>query len=168
MSEPICPNSVQVIWSDESQTERFAVQLAQALQKLLPCTGGISISLAGDLGAGKTTLVRYLLRALGISGRIKSPSYAIVESYETDAFPIWHCDFYRMNSAEEWEDAGFRDMFASTGLRLVEWPQQVPEGLVRYDLHLQWTLDATETRHINLQAGSDAGLQLLRNLEHER
>ena len=162
------PAAYQAIWQDESQTESFAAQLAQALQKLLPCTGGISISLQGDLGAGKTTLVRYLLRALGIIGRIKSPSYAIVESYDTAAFPIWHFDFYRLSSAEEWEDAGFRDMFASAGLRLVEWPQQIPAGLVRYDLHLQWTLDAAETRHISLQAGSDAGLQLLRNLEHER
>ena len=161
-------SSYHATWQNETQTAAFATQLAQALQTLLPCSAGISIALEGDLGAGKTTLVRYLLRALGISGRIKSPSYAIVESYDTAAFPIWHFDFYRLGSAEEWEDAGFRDIFASSGLRVVEWPGQVPEGLVRYDLRLQWTLDAAETRHISLQAGSDAGLQLLRNLEHER
>lgn len=155
-------------WHSETDTEHFAAQLAQALQKLLPCTGGISISLQGDLGAGKTTLVRYLLRALGISGRIKSPSYAIVESYETGAFPIWHFDFYRLSSAEEWEDAGFRDIFASAGLRLVEWPGQLPADLVRYDLHIHWALEEENVRHIQLQAGSPAGLQLLRNLEHGR
>lgn len=161
-------SSYHTTWQDEAQTADFAAQLAQALQKLLPCTGGISISLQGDLGAGKTTLVRYLLRALGISGRIKSPSYAIVENYDTAAFPIWHFDFYRLGSAEEWEDAGFRDIFASSGLRLVEWPGQVPAGLVHYDLGMKWALDTTDTRHISLRAGSPTGLQLLRNLEHER
>ncbi len=81
MSEPIdpaanpvtAPATYQTTWHNEADTEHFAAQLAQALQQLLPCTGGISISLQGDLGAGKTTLVRYLLRALGIDGRIKSP-----------------------------------------------------------------------------------------------
>ncbi len=176
MSEPIdpaanpvtAPATYQTTWHNEADTEHFAAQLAQALQQLLPCTGGISISLQGDLGAGKTTLVRYLLRALGIDGRIKSPSYAIVESYEAAAFGIWHFDFYRLGSAEEWEDAGFRDIFSNAGLRLVEWPEQMPAGLVRYDLQMQWVLGTDDLRQISLQAGSPAGLQLLRNSEHER
>lgn len=161
-------NSYHTIWQDETHTADFAQQLAQALQTLLPCAGGISIALEGSLGAGKTTLVRYLLRALGIDGRIKSPSYAIVESYDTVHFPVWHFDFYRMSSAEEWEDAGFREIFASLGLRLVEWPGQLPTALVHYDLRIMWSFEADDVRHIQLQAASPAGLQLLRNLEHER
>lgn len=160
--------SYQAQWQNEEQTAAFAAQLARALQKLLPCAGGISISLDGDLGAGKTTLVRYVLRALGINGRIKSPSYAIVESYEAAAFPIWHFDFYRMSSAEEWEDAGFRDIFTSSGLRLVEWPGQLPATLVHYDLTIRWQLTEHDSRHIQAQAASPVGLQLLQNLEHER
>lgn len=158
----------QTIWPNEAQTEAFAVQLAQALRQLLPRAGGISIALEGDLGAGKTTLVRYVLRALGVAGRIKSPSYAIVESYETAHFPVWHFDFYRLGSAEEWEDAGFRDIFTNTGLRMVEWPGQLPADFLPYDLRLVWHMDASENRQVSLQAGSATGLQLLRNLEHER
>lgn len=161
-------NSYHTIWQDETQTADFAQQLAQTLQTLLPCAGGISIALDGDLGAGKTTFVRYLLRALGVQGRIKSPSYAIVESYETAFFPVWHFDFYRLGSAEEWEDAGFREIFTNSGLRLVEWPRQLPASLVPYDLHMIWRIDAEGLRHMQLQAGSAAGLQLLRNSEHER
>ncbi len=158
----------QTVWTDEAQTEQFAQHLAAALSQLLPCAGGISIALEGDLGAGKTTLVRYVLRALGVEGRIKSPSYAIVESYDMAHFPVWHFDFYRLGSAEEWEDAGFRDTFASTGLRLVEWPGQLPAGLVHYDLRLRLALQGESQRQVGLEAGSSAGLQLLRNLEHAR
>ncbi len=161
-------SSLPLQWADESQTEAFASALAQALAAELPCAGGISIALEGGLGAGKTTFTRYLLRALGITGRIKSPSYAIVESYEAATFPIWHFDFYRMGSAEEWEDAGFRDIFASNGLRLVEWPGQLPANLLHYDLQLQLQIEGEDARRADLQAGSPAGLKLLQNLEHAR
>ena len=152
----------------EAHTAAFADQLARAVAAALPRGNGVSIALDGNLGAGKTTLVRYLLRALGIAGRIKSPSYAIVEPYDTAAFPIWHFDFYRLSAAEEFEDAGFRDIFASHGLRLVEWPQQLPVGVVPYDLRLQLSLGAADARCLQVISGSAAGLQLLRNLEHER
>lgn len=160
-------NSYHTTWQDETQTAAFASKLASALARTLPREGGLSIALEGDLGAGKTTLVRYLLRALGVGGRIKSPSYAIVESYDTSAFPAWHFDFYRMSSAAEWEDAGFREIFTGHGLRLVEWPGQLPAGLVPYDLRMTWTLEADTLRHIQLQATSPAGQQLLQDLEHE-
>jgi tRNA threonylcarbamoyladenosine biosynthesis protein TsaE len=79
--------------------------------------------LYGDLGAGKTTFVRHLLHALGVTGRIKSPTYAVVEPYSVAAGEVWHFDFYRFSDPREWEDAGFRDIFASVGLKLCEWPQ---------------------------------------------
>ncbi len=160
--------------TDESSTQALAVQLAAGLAALLPNAAGISISFSGQLGAGKTTFIRYLLQALGITGRIKSPTYALVESYEAKHFPIWHFDFYRLSEAEEWEDAGFRDIFASQGLRLVEWPEQMPADLVHYDLHLQLTLadtaaadDEPPARLVLLQANSSAGQQLLHNLKHD-
>ena len=160
--------------TDESATQALAVQLAAALAALLPNSAGISISFRGQLGAGKTTFIRYLLQALGITGRIKSPTYALVESYEAANFPIWHFDFYRLSAAEEWEDAGFRDIFASQGLRLVEWPEQLPATLVHYDLHLQLALADTTGRDaepparlLELQANSAVGQQLLHNLKHD-
>ena len=82
------------------------------------------IALHGDLGSGKTTLTRHLLQTLGVAGRIKSPTYTIVEPYTVGALSIWHFDFYRFNDPQEWEDAGFRDIFASPGLKLIEWPEK--------------------------------------------
>lgn len=88
-------------------------------------------TLRGDLGAGKTTFVRHLLRALGVTGRIKSPTYALVEPYDLPAPaggptmpPAWHADLYRFDDPREWEDAGLRELFASPGLKLVEWPEK--------------------------------------------
>ena len=83
------------------------------------------IELQGALGAGKTTFARHLLRALGVTGRIKSPTYAVMEPYELPRSrrPA-HFDFYRFDDPHEWEDAGFRDVFASAGLKLAEWPEK--------------------------------------------
>lgn len=105
--------------------------MAQSLQSW-PGGRDACIALRGNLGAGKTTLVRHLLRAAGVTGRIKSPTYAVVEPHQTDTrdpacpiWPIWHFDFYRFNDPQEWEDAGFRDIFAGPGLKLMEWPDKV-------------------------------------------
>ena len=88
------------------------------------------IELHGPLGAGKTTFVRHLLHGLGVAGTIRSPTYTLMEPYRagTDAggFEIAHCDFYRFDDPAEWEDAGFRDVFAAPGLKLVEWPEKPP------------------------------------------
>lgn len=111
-------------WQSEADTQAFAKALSQC-----PQLADAFIELRGNLGAGKTTLTRHLLRALGVSGRVKSPTYAIAESYElsTDvqgAFTAWHFDFYRFEHPREWLDAGFRDVFAAPGLKLVEWPDK--------------------------------------------
>lgn len=84
----------------------------------------LTVYLQGDLGAGKTTFTRGLLRGLGHSGAVKSPTYAIVESYPFPAFTLHHFDLYRFGSPEEWEDAGLDDLFGSRSICLIEWPQQ--------------------------------------------
>jgi tRNA threonylcarbamoyladenosine biosynthesis protein TsaE len=146
-----------LVWSDETQTQSMAQALAQRLQamQLDAC-----ISLVGDLGAGKTTWVRFLLQALGVQGRIKSPTYAVVEPYEVPAGHIWHFDFYRFNDPQEWEDAGFRDIFASHGLKLCEWPQKVQGIMPQPDLIIQIHLQ-DDMRHVQLQALSTKGEELI-------
>ena len=130
-------------WASEADTEAFARQLATC-----PALAHATLALHGDLGAGKTTLVRHLLRALGVRGRIKSPTYAVVEPHSAtdcplmppgEPLPIWHFDFYRFNDPREWEDAGFRELFAAPGLKLVEWPERAGAFLpvVDLDIHIQ-------------------------------
>jgi tRNA threonylcarbamoyladenosine biosynthesis protein TsaE len=130
-------------WTSEADTQAFAARLAAC-----PAIHNATLTLQGDLGAGKTTFVRHLLRALGVRGRIKSPTYAVVEPHSAADGPlaptgaplaIWHFDFYRFTDPREWEDAGFRELFASPGLKLVEWPERAA-GLmpaVDADIHIE-------------------------------
>jgi tRNA threonylcarbamoyladenosine biosynthesis protein TsaE len=149
-----------IVWPDETATQAFAQSLA-----LKPGLGQAMLELHGDLGAGKTTFVRYLLAALGVEGRIKSPTYAVVEPYTLEknasALNIWHFDFYRFNDPEEWEDAGFREIFASPGLKLVEWPENAGPHLPRADLRINLETNDDESRNVTLSALTDIGQDLL-------
>jgi tRNA threonylcarbamoyladenosine biosynthesis protein TsaE len=157
--------TAQWLWPDESATRSFA----QALAQLAPLQNAY-IELIGDLGAGKTTFVRYLLQALGVQGRIKSPTYAVVEPHEgrhplgQQALAIWHFDFYRFNDPEEFEEAGFRDLFASTGLKIAEWPNQAQGMLPKPDLQLTLTVNEHEARQVNAMACTQQGQQILQTL----
>lgn len=141
---------------DESATQAFAQTLATQ-----PAIGQAFITLRGDLGAGKTTLVRHLLRALGVQGRIKSPSYAVVETYELPAFQVWHLDFFRFTTPQEWVDAGLRDIFASQGLKLVEWPEKAGPSLPPADLAIGLQVLPDGIRALTLHAHTDIGAALL-------
>jgi len=143
-------------WNDENATQLFANRLATQSQ-----IGHAFIELRGDLGAGKTTLVRHLLRALGVEGRIKSPTYAVVEPYELARFNAWHFDFYRFQDPREAMDAGFRDIFASPGLKLVEWPEKATGALPRADLVIEIEVLEDESRQVCLRAQTPTGLALL-------
>lgn len=155
-------------FSAEADTLAFAQDLAtrDGLRNAL-------IELQGDLGAGKTTLVRHLLRALGVTGPIKSPTYAVVEPHQAagiaradgtlqgPAFPVWHFDFYRFLDSREWEDAGLRELFAAPGLKLVEWPEQAHGVLPPPDLRIALEVLPDEARAVRLQAFSPLGEALL-------
>jgi tRNA threonylcarbamoyladenosine biosynthesis protein TsaE len=152
-----------IAWQDEAATLAFARALAKQ-----PAISDAMIELSGDLGAGKTTFVRHLLGALGVSGRIKSPTYAVVEPYALPPSPthkagvqISHFDFYRFNDPREWEEAGFRDIFASPGLKLVEWPEKAGGYLPRPDLQIAIEVGPDQTRAVTLSAYTSKGAELI-------
>ena len=136
-----------------------------------PLIRNAQIHLRGDLGAGKTTFVRHLLAALGVKGRVKSPTYAIVEPHAGvflgEALAISHFDFYRFDDPQEWEEAGFRDTFAERGLKLVEWPQRVATLLTSPDLDLQlvWSPGESDVRQVTVTAFTPTGDGLLAAIE---
>jgi len=149
-------------WRTENDTQAFAARLAHAIGSQ-PDLGNSFISLHGDLGAGKTTFVRHLLHALGVRGRIKSPTYAVVEPHATPSgLVIHHFDFYRFSDPREWEDAGFRDIFAGPGLKLAEWPEKAAGRIPLEDLAIKIEAMSDDTRTVTLQAGTARGALLLK------
>jgi tRNA threonylcarbamoyladenosine biosynthesis protein TsaE len=148
-------------WPNETHTRQCAQRLAACPQVV-----NAVVTLHGDLGAGKTTFVRHLLQALGVSGRIKSPTYAVVEPHDAQWPPgtplaVWHFDFYRFNDPREWEDAGFRDVFASPGLKLVEWPAQAGDLLPVPDLAIHIDSTGEGSRKARLHAHTPLGASWL-------
>ena len=147
----------RIAWPDELATKTFAMALASQL-----AIADALITLHGDLGTGKTTFVRYLLAALGVQGRVKSPTYAVVEPYTLkNGLNIWHFDFYRFNDPREWEETGFRDIFASPGLKLVEWPDKAGTYLPKADLDVDIEVLPDTSRQIKLTAQTPVGKSLL-------
>ena len=146
-------------WNHEDQTIAFAQGLAQHLLAS-DSFHTLYIELKGPLGSGKTTLVRHLLRALGVEGRIKSPTYAVLETYNPKDFPIFHFDFYRFADPREWEDAGFRDVFGGAGLKLAEWPEQAAGLLPTADLSLSLRTLDQEIREVVLTAATPKAQEL--------
>jgi tRNA threonylcarbamoyladenosine biosynthesis protein TsaE len=154
---PIVGAPVVQTWRSEADTQQLASALAAR-----PGIADAFITLHGELGAGKTTFVRHLLRAMGVAGRIKSPTYAVVEPHEAaGARPVWHFDFYRFDDPREWEDAGFRDVFAGPGLKLAEWPEKAGAVLPLADLAIHLDPQADESRIVTLRANTPRGRELL-------
>ncbi len=116
---------------DEGATRRLGAALAAGI------AAGRVIFLRGDLGTGKTTLVQGLLRALGFAGRVKSPTYSLVELYKLSRLNLYHFDFYRFEDRSEWIDSGFRDYFSQDSACVVEWPERVAGMLAPPDLELR-------------------------------
>jgi tRNA threonylcarbamoyladenosine biosynthesis protein TsaE len=148
-------------WPDEAACAASAAHLAAHLAAQ-PAPADAFIALHGPLAAGKTTFVRHLLRALGVAGRVKSPTFTVLEPYRTPAgLEVSHFDFYRFDDPREWEDAGFRDVFARPGLKLAEWPDKAAPVLPPADLTL--FIEPMEgARSVLVQARSARWLELLR------
>ena len=142
---------------DEAATAVFAARLAKNL------TPGLVIYLRGDLGAGKTTLVRALLNALGYQGRVKSPTYTLLEHYEIAGLSLRHFDLYRFRDASEWETAGFSDEFNGVNICLLEWPEQAACSVPTADVEIIFEI-LPEGRNISLHAHTDTGNKCLNSL----
>lgn len=154
---------------DEAATDALGQALAMVAAELSPNSAGVltpgaeaqgRIHLQGELGAGKTALVRAFLRYCGITGRIKSPSYALLESYEVSNLYLYHLDFYRFSDPAEWLDAGFRDLFKNKALLLIEWPERAGDLLTAPDLLVQLAY-AGAGRQVTLNAFTDKGIRWL-------
>lgn len=113
---------------DADATARAGAAIAREL------AGGMVVTLQGELGAGKTTLVRGMLRALGFAGPVKSPTYGLVEHYSFSSLYFYHFDFYRLADPSEWDAAGFAECFRDDSVCVIEWPERVAERLPPPDL----------------------------------
>lgn len=147
-------------WPDEAACAASAAALARSGALV-----DAFVELRGPLGAGKTTFTRHLLQALGVAGRVKSPTYTVLEPYEVErdgaVLAISHFDFYRFDDPQEWEDAGFRDVFGTVGLKLAEWPEKVEGLLPEADLRIHIEPLQGDARCTRFEAGTARGVALL-------
>src|SRR5690554_211555 len=136
--------------TNEDATLAAGMHLASYLQP------GMTVYLHGDLGAGKTTFVRGILHGLGYQGKVKSPTYTIVEPYNVSRFNIYHFDLYRFNDHYEWEAAGFRDYFNPQSICLIEWPEKAAELLPSADMDISLE-PSGHGRTLSIRANSSLG-----------
>ena len=140
----------ELLVADEGQMRALGARLIGA------CDSGGVITLSGELGTGKTTLVRGALRARGVEGGVRSPTYTLVEIYPLPDLTIAHFDLYRLGDAEELEYLGYRDYLNSTTLCLIEWPERAKGYLQGIDIAVELAYDPGG-RKVSLRACSAAG-----------
>lgn len=142
---------------DADATARLGAALAGGIAP------GRVLHLSGELGSGKTTLVRGLLRSLGVTGAIKSPTYAWVEPYALSSLDLYHFDFYRFTDKNAWLSSGLREYFREDAACLVEWPERAGDLLPPPDVSVRLDYDG-ESRRARVEAHSDAGRAWLQSL----
>lgn len=143
----------------KTQTQRLATELAQHC----PEKKRFIIFLNGELGAGKTTFVRFFLDALGYNGLVKSPTYTLVETYTLPKHDIFHLDLYRLQTPTELFETGLHDEFDRSAIWLIEWPERAQNHLPQADIHCTFTLEKHH-RQLELRSQTHTGQQLLRTI----
>ncbi len=183
LTEEANPNSFyEVHCSDEAATATLVQSLAQSLSASMnsqlsqsPATAHLHISLQGDLGAGKTTAVRYLLKELGYTGKVKSPTYSLCEPHNLQmnqhAIQLYHFDLYRMQSPSEWIEAGLQEHFTShePTICIVEWSEKAGPTLPLMDLRIEIKSNPDDHHHkhkrqVTFHTNTPRGQELLKNL----
>ena len=149
--------SLDINLPDTRATERLGAALAAGIAP------GRVLHLRGELGSGKTTLVRGLLHELGYPGRVKSPTYTLVEPYELPSLHFYHFDFYRLREPDEWLSSGFREYFDPHSACAVEWPERAGPALPPPDIEVRLE-HAGEARRAHLRALTPAGEAWLSSL----
>lgn len=145
---------------DEKASQQFSRQLATCL------TSPLVVTLSGEIGAGKTTIVRAMLKELGVKSAIKSPTFSLVESYVCDHLNIHHFDLYRIHHEEELEYLGFRDYFSKQSICFIEWPEHAEKALPGVDIRFNLSIKGAG-REMQIAASSDAGERVLACLAGE-
>ncbi len=161
-------NTLALRLESEEQTNALASLLAKALGQETESIShfGFNLRLTGDLGAGKTTFTRALLRALGFKGRVKSPTFELLNEYSVlGDITLRHFDFYRFESPVEFEEAGFRDLFGPGAICVTEWSNKALGFLPAADLEITLTIDGL-TREALLVAGTEMGVKLIKTLRN--
>jgi tRNA threonylcarbamoyladenosine biosynthesis protein TsaE len=156
---------IELALADSEHTERLGAALARGRPR--SATGPLIVYLQGELGAGKTTLARGLLRELGVTGVVRSPSYTLLESYESGGLRILHLDLYRLNGAQDLAALGWRDEWIPGALFLVEWPERAAGAIPPADLHLRLSI-AGQGRQARIDTATVAGALWLDALRGER
>jgi tRNA threonylcarbamoyladenosine biosynthesis protein TsaE len=142
---------------DEIATFALARRLAARLKP------GMVIYLHGDLGAGKTTFVRGILNALGYKGRVKSPTYTLVEPYHITGLDLRHFDLYRLRNEAEWDSAGFRDEFDGHNILFIEWPEHAQVMLPQADVVIVFDI-LPKGRNVEIRSRTPMGQECLKQL----
>jgi tRNA threonylcarbamoyladenosine biosynthesis protein TsaE len=154
----------------ELDSEQELAKLAGAFARALHSARAwpLVIGLRGDLGSGKTTWVRAMLRGLGYAGRVPSPTYTLLEQYACGSLSVVHLDLYRLRSGEELENLGLRDWLAEPQRWLaVEWPERAPELAERCDLTLELAIVASGGRRLSVMPRTRAGIEALSSVRQE-
>lgn len=162
MSEPARKPAARVLTRSDAETLALGGRLAATYEP--DRHGALRLYLSGELGAGKTTLTRGFLRALGVSQAVRSPTYALLEEYATTKGMILHADFYRLSGAADLESLGLADYDRPGALWIVEWPEQASPGLPPADIALHWRTHS-DIREVHIEACTEAGEGWARRLE---
>jgi tRNA threonylcarbamoyladenosine biosynthesis protein TsaE len=142
---------------DETKTELLGAVLSSV------CPADTTIYLTGDLGAGKTTMTRGFVRSRGYKGVVKSPTYTLVEEYQTNGVYVYHFDLYRLNDPEELEMMGIRDYFSPSSVRIVEWPSKGEGILPEADLEVNLEI-VGNSRNAVIHARNEKGAAILEKM----